>query len=55
MPCEGEVGYDKAKKKLESIIMDREVELRNKKEADFDCLICDVYLNWKNVADYLLQ
>ena len=53
VPCEGEVGYDKAKKKLESIIMGREVELRNEKKVDYDCLICDVYVDGKSVAESL--
>jgi hypothetical protein len=41
------------KKKLKFIIMDREVELRNKKKADFNCLVCDVYVDGKSVAKSL--
>jgi len=52
VPLEGEVGYDNAKNKLKSLIQDKEVELRNKKEVDYDRLVCDVYFNGKNLVDY---
>ena len=50
---EGEVGYEKAKAKLKSAVEGREVELRNEKEVDYDKLVCDVYVDGENVADYL--
>ena len=52
---EGELGYEKAKVKLKSAVEGREVELKNKKEVDYDKLVCDVYVDGKNVADYLPQ
>ncbi len=52
---EGEVGYARAKEKLKSVVEGREVELRNEKEVDYDKLVCDVYVDGKNVADYLLH
>ena len=48
---EGEVGYEKAKAKLKSAVEGREVELKNKKEVDYDRLVCDVYVNGKKVSD----
>ena len=52
---EGELGYKKAKAKLKSAVEGREVELRNEKEVDYDRLVCDVYVDGENVADYLPQ
>jgi endonuclease YncB( thermonuclease family) len=48
---EGEVDYEKAKAKLKSAVEGREVELRNKKEVDYDRLVCDVYVDGKKVSD----
>jgi endonuclease YncB( thermonuclease family) len=53
VPYEGEAGYEKAMAKLKSAVEGREVELRNEKEVDYDRLVCDVYVDGKNVADYL--
>lgn len=53
VPQEGEVGYSRIKKKLESIILGREVELRNERGIIYDRLVCDVYLDGKNLTDYL--
>jgi endonuclease YncB( thermonuclease family) len=50
-PYEGEIGYEKAKAKLKSAVEGREVELKNKKEVDFDRLVCNVYVNGKKVSD----
>ena len=52
VPFEGEVDYEKAKAKLKSAVEGREVELRNGKEVDYDRLVCDVYVDGENVADY---
>ena len=54
-PIEGEVGYEKAKAKLKSAVEGREVELMNETGVDYDKLVCDVYVDGKNVADYLPQ
>ena len=53
VPSEGEAGYEMAKAKLKSAVEGREVELRSEKEVDYDKLVCDVYVDGKNVADYL--
>ncbi len=54
-PVEGEKGYEKAKAKLKSAVEGREVELMNETGVDYDKLVCDVYVDGKNVADYLPQ
>lgn len=42
----------KAKKKLESLIWNRSVQLGAGKTVDRGRLVCDVYLDGKNLADY---
>ncbi|UCH71466.1 MAG: hypothetical protein JSW62_03450 [Thermoplasmatales archaeon] len=51
-PEEGEPGYDEATKKLRDIILNRKVILKNVTGIDHGCLVCDVYYNGKNLADY---
>ena len=48
-----EVGYDKAKKNLEMIVLNKEVELKNMQDIDYDCLVCDVLIDGKNVAELI--
>lgn len=48
-----EVGYDKAKKHLDTIILNKEVELKNMQDIDYDCLVCDVHVDGKNVAELI--
>ena len=50
---ENEPGYEKAKAKLKSAVEGKEVELKNKKEVDYDKLVCDVYVDGENVAKSL--
>ena len=52
-PREGEVGYERAKANLKSAISGKKVELKNKKDVDFDCLVCDVYLDGENIKTKL--
>lgn len=41
-----------AKQKLERLILHKEVELRQVATIDRGRLVCDVYFNGKNLADY---
>lgn len=51
-PEGGQVGYQGAKDKLTRLILEKEVELKNFADIDYDRLVCDVYFNGKNLADY---
>ena len=51
-PEEGQPGYERAKERLGELILGREVELKNFADIDCDRLVCDVYFNGKNLADY---
>ena len=51
-PEGGQVGYQESKNKLRRLILEKEVELRNFVDIDYDRLVCDVYFNGKNLADY---
>ena len=51
-PEEGIVGYQRAKDKLTTLILEKEVELKNQVDIDYDRLACDVYFDGKNLADY---
>ncbi len=51
-PEEGQSGYQNAKDKLRKLIFEKEVELKNLADIDYDRLICDVYFDGKNLADY---
>lgn len=48
-PREGEVGYERAKVNLKSVLEGKKVELKNKKDVDFDCLVCDVYVDGEDI------
>jgi len=52
IPEEGQPGYQNAKDKLRKLILKKEVELENFVDIDYDRLICDVYFDGKNLADY---
>jgi len=52
IPEEGQPGYQNAKDKLQKLILEKEVELKNFVDIDYDRLICDVYFDGKNLADY---
>jgi len=48
----GQPGYQEAKNKLTSLILHKEVELKNPIKLTYDRLLCDVYYQGKNLADY---
>ncbi len=52
-PEEGKQGYEDATRKLKELILDKEVELKNAiKILEGNRLLCDVFINEKNLADY---
>jgi len=51
-PEERQQGYQRAKDKLTTLILEKEVELKNQVDIDYDRLVCDVYFDGKNLADY---
>ena len=51
-PEEGSVGYEAAKEKLRRLIFGKDVELKNPIKITYGRLLCDVYYNGKNLADY---
>ena len=54
-PEEREPGYQAAKDKLEDLILNKDVELKNPIRITYGRLLCDVYYNGKNIADYFLE
>jgi len=51
-PEEGQPGYQVAKEKLKRLILGNYVELKNAIKITYDRLLCDVYYNGRNLADY---
>lgn len=51
-PEKGHPGYEPAKKKLENLILNKEVELRNPAKLSYQRLLCDVYFGGKNLASF---
>ncbi len=51
-PDEGEPGYQEAKGKLEVIILDKTVELKNPVSVTYGRLLVDVFVGGKNLADF---
>ena len=51
-PEEGKSGHQSAKDKLENLILNKDVELKNPIRITYGRLLCDVYYNGKNIADY---
>jgi endonuclease YncB( thermonuclease family) len=51
-PEQGEEGYQEAKDKLTRLILGKDVELKNAVSITYGRLLCDVYYNGKNLADY---
>ena len=49
---EGKPGYQEAKEKLTKLILGEEVELKNAIKITYGRLLCDVYYNGKNLADF---
>jgi endonuclease YncB( thermonuclease family) len=48
----GAPGYREAKEKLERLILDKYVDLKNVVKITYGRLLCDVFYNGKNLADY---
>lgn len=51
-PEKGQLGYENSKAKLENLILGKDVELRTAYRIDRARLVCDVYFNGSNLADY---
>tara|TARA_B100001964_G_C14187066_1_gene579137 strand:- start:509 stop:808 length:300 start_codon:yes stop_codon:yes gene_type:complete len=51
-PERWEAGYSQAKKKLKELIHHKNVELKNAVKIDRGRLVCDVFLNGRNLANY---
>lgn len=51
-PEKGQPGYDKATEKLRNLILNKEVEIGNAVNLDHGRLVCDVFFDGKNLADY---
>jgi len=54
-PEKGQPGYQTAKEKLSRLILGKYVELKNAIKITYDRLLCDVYYNGKNLADYFSE
>lgn len=54
-PEEGEPGYQTAKNKLTDLIFNKEVELKNPVRITYGRLLCNIYYNDKNIADYFSE
>jgi len=52
-PLGGEIGYERAKVSLKWALKEKKVELKNKKDVDLDCLVCDVYVDDEDVRTKL--
>lgn len=51
-PEQNKPGYQAAKEKLMNLILDKDVELKNAIKLTYDRLLCDVYIEGKNVASF---
>ena len=51
-PEKGESEHQSTKDKLENLILNKDVELKNPIRITYGRLLCDVYYNGKNIADY---
>ena len=45
-----EWGGKASRKRLSDLVLNQEVELRNRKSLSYGRLVCDVYLNGRNIA-----
>jgi len=52
VPEEGQPGHDEAREKLKRIVSDKEVELKNPVDIDRGRLVCDVFVDGKNLASF---
>ena len=51
----GEPGWERARSKLEGLILYGDIELKNLGEIELGILVCDVYLEGTNIANYFLE
>ncbi len=51
-PEEDEPGHQEATEKLEGLIMGKDVELKNAIKITYGRLLCEVYVNGNNLAEY---
>lgn len=51
-PEKGEPGYEAATAKLRSLILGKQVQLGTPVDISYGRLVCPVYLDGKNLADY---
>jgi len=51
-PEKYEPGHQAAKEKLERLLLNKYVDLKNVIKITYDRLLCDVYYDGKNLADY---
>ncbi len=51
-PEKGETGHDEAKRKLNSLILGKEVELKNPIKLTYGRLLCDTYIDGKNLKNH---
>lgn len=51
-PERGQPGYQEAKEKLERLILNKSVELKNPIKITYGRLLCDVYIGGRNLADF---
>lgn len=48
----GQFGYEAAKEQLKRLILEQNIELRSAYRLDRGRIVCDVYFNGRNLADY---
>lgn len=51
-PEQGQPGYQAAKEKLEGLILGKNVELKNAIKITYGRLLCDGYIDGKNIASF---
>lgn len=51
-PEKGETGYEAATRKLNRLILGKEVELKNPVKLTYERLLCDVYIDGKNLKSH---
>lgn len=54
-PEKSEAGFEQAKQKLTRLINGKEVELKNPITFTYGRLLCDVYVDGKNVKDFFQE
>ncbi len=51
-PEKGTPAYDQMKRKLEELILNKDVVIKNVVDIDRGRLVCEVYIGGKNLADF---